>query len=287
MTKIVLSLLLAGFALVASVQAADTPAKDATPAAATQPRRAKIEPLTGEDALSRIDARGTLRVGVAINAPWVMHDKNGELVGFSVDVARKLADDMGWKLELVTTSWPKLLLDLRTDRYDVVISGLSITPQRARLAHFTSAYGEHEIGLVVNRAAYPNGDVEGFAAAKHRIGARAGTITLDAAKLAFPNAEIVAIDDEAVAIEDLRAGKLDALASESPGPKLLASVYPDELREPEGEPLSRSAHGMAVRRGEQGLADVLDAWIVQSKASGWLKARSRYWFDGTDWVGQL
>ena len=101
MTKIVLSILLACFALVANAQSGNA---DAAPAAATQGKRAKIEPLTGEDALSRIDARGTLRVGVAVNAPWVMHDKNGELAGFSVDVAKKLAADMGWKLELVTTS---------------------------------------------------------------------------------------------------------------------------------------------------------------------------------------
>jgi polar amino acid transport system substrate-binding protein len=283
MTKIVLSFLLAGFALVASAQAGNA---DTAPAA-TQGKRAKIEPLTGEDALSRIDARGTLRVGVAVNAPWVMHDKNGELVGFSVDVAKKLAADMGWKVELVTTSWPKLLLDLRTDRSDVVISGLSITPQRARLAHFTNAYGEHEIGLVVNRTKYPDGDIGGFVAGKHRIGARAGTTTLDAAKLVFPNAEIVAVDDENAAIEDLRAGKLDGLVCESPGPKLLASIYPEQLRVPAGEPISRTAHGMAVRRGENDLSDVLDAWIVQAKASGWLKARSDYWFEGTEWVGQL
>lgn len=281
MTRIVLPVLLACFALVANAQTA------AAPPLAAPAKRAKIEPLTGEDALSRIDARGTLRVGVAINAPWVMHDKNGDLVGFSVDVAKKLAADMGWKVELVPTSWPRLLLDLRTDHSDVVISGLSITPQRARLAHFTSAYGEHEIGLVVNRAKYPIGNVAAFAAANRRIGARAGTTTFDAAKLAFPNAEIVAVDDEAAAIEDLRAGRLDGLVGESPGPKLIASLYPDQLREPEGEPISRTAHGMAVRRGENDLADVLDAWIVQAKAGGWLKARADYWFEGTDWVGQL
>ena len=284
MAKIVLSILVACFALVANAQSGNA---DSAPASATHGKRAKIEPLTGEDALTRIDARGTLRVGVAVNAPWVMHDKSGELAGFSVDVAKKLAADMGWKLELVTTSWPKLLLDLRTDRYDVVISGLSITPQRARLAHFTNAYGEHEIGLVVNRAKYPAGNTAAFATAKPRIGARAGTTTFDAAKLAFPNGEIIAVDDENAAILDLRAGKLDGLVSESPGPKLLATLYPDELREPEGEPISRTAHGMAVRRGESDLSDVLDAWIVQSKASGWLKARSDYWFEGVDWVGQL
>ena len=69
MTKIVLSILLACFALVANAQSGNA---DSAPAAATHGKRAKIEPLTGEDALTRIDARGTLRVGVAVNAPWVM-----------------------------------------------------------------------------------------------------------------------------------------------------------------------------------------------------------------------
>jgi hypothetical protein len=42
-----------------------------------------------------------------------------------------------------------------------------------------------------------------------------------------------------------------------------------------------------MRRGEEGLRDVIDAWIIQSEASGWLGARRHYWFEGWDWADQL
>jgi len=71
-------------------------------------------PLGGTSTLARIEAGKRLRVGVAINAPWVMHDKNGELFGYLIDLARKIGEDMGRRVEIVTTSWPRLLYDLRT-----------------------------------------------------------------------------------------------------------------------------------------------------------------------------
>jgi polar amino acid transport system substrate-binding protein len=269
-------------------------AQDAAPAAvkASAPpaiagKRVRALPIEGVSTLSRIDTSGALRVGVAVNAPWVMHDKNGELIGYSVDVARKIASDMGWKLELVPTSWPRLLEDLRTNRFDVAISGLSITPQRARLISFSQPYGEYDISVVVNREKVAAADLDALAKdSKLRIAVRKGTLNTDYAHAALPAAQIVEVDDEQQAIADLREGKLDGFVAEAPLPGLLDHLYPQQLHVLP-TPLARTAHGLAVRRGDAEFRDVLDAWIIQARTSGWLKARGDYWFNGSDWATQL
>lgn len=272
------------FALCSMDALADAPAPASVPAERGVPSK----PLDGEPTLAKIEASATLRVGMAVNAPWVMHDSKGELIGFEVDIAKKIAADMGWKLQLVATSWPRLITDLRTDRFDVVISGLSITPQRARDVQFSQAYGGYGITLVVNRHRFPQGGLSDVAAATHaRIGARKGALTVDFARVALPGADIVEVDDEEAAIADLRSGKLDAYVGEAALPHLLGSIYPDELRALDADVIARTAHGFAMRPGDRGLQRVLDAWIVFAQASGWLKSREEYWLGGTQWADQL
>jgi polar amino acid transport system substrate-binding protein len=287
LTAILSAILLACLSCVAM---ADPPVAATTKANAAVVQRAKRHgPVNGMPTLAQIRKTGVLRVGVALNAPWVMHDKQGKLIGYSVDVARQFADDMGWKLELVPTSWPGLLRELRTNQSDIVISGLSITPQRALLVRFSQPYGTYDIGMVVNRSRFAKDDTAAFTAgAKGRpVAVLKGTIDARVAARALPGAQLVEVENEQAAIDGLRGGRFDAYVAEAPRPMILAKLFPKELRELTGEPLSRTAHGMAVRRGETGLLDVANAWITSAQASGWLKDRQKYWFGGTDWVSEL
>jgi len=278
--------------LAATFGFAQTPAPTAAPkkaAVTAKPAAAKSSlPLTGEPTLAKVDASGVLRVGVAINAPWVMHDERGEPTGYSVDIAHRLAEAMGWKLQIVETSWPRLMFGLRTDQYDVIISGLSITPQRARYVQFTDPVGEFDVDAVVNRGKVRKGGVAELRKLAHaKVAAHKGELTVEFARGALPNAEVVEVEDEDAAIADVRNGKLDAYVAEAPLPHLLETIYPDKLRALSGEPLARTAHGFAVRKGDVGLLRVLNAWIVYEKASGWLKSRSDYWFEETGWAADL
>lgn len=263
------------------------PAKTAVAQIPASPAGKSSMPLEGEPTLAKIDERGTLRVGVAVNAPWVMHNENGDLTGYSIDIANKLAASMGWKLEFVPTSWPRLMLDLRTDKFDVIISGLSITPQRARFVQFTTPVGEYDIDAVVNRHKFGKVNLAEFANKTHaKVAVRKGELTVDFARSALPNADLVEIDDEDAAIADVRSGKLDAYVAEAPMPHLLQKMYPDQLRALD-DPIARTAHGFAVRKNDIGLMRVLNAWIVFEQASGWLKERSLYWFEDTTWASVL
>lgn len=291
MTKTTFRLILALVALLGFPPAfADTPAKakDAVPAAMTNPARADRLPLTGTSTLAAIDKSGVLRVGIAINAPFVMHDKEGQPIGYSIDLARRFAAAMGWKLQVVETSWPNMMTGLRTNDYDVVISGLSVTPQRARFVQFTDPLGEFDIDAVVNRGKFKSGGLADLRKLAHaKVGARKGELTVDFARSALPAADIVEVDDENAAIADLVSGKLDAYIAEAPLQQVLEKAHADKLSALGNEPIARTAHAFAVRLHDAGLLRVLNAWITYERTSGWLKSRGDYWFSGTDWAVEL
>lgn len=265
--------------------AGSAPAAAAAPAAPTVARRGA---LTGTPTLASVERSGTLRVGIALNAPFVMHDKRGQPIGYSVDVAKQLAASMGWKLKLVETSWPNLLAGLRSNEYDVVIAGVSITPQRALGVLFSQPTGEFDVDVVANRAKFPSGGVAELAKlANAKIGARKGELTLDFARSAFPASSVVSVDSESAALADVVSGKLDAYVAEAPLPQVAAEVHADKLRVVGGAPLARTAHGIAMRIGDASLMRVVNAWITYEQASGWLKGRDDYWFKGTTWGADL
>ena len=96
--------------------------------------------LAAESTLEQILKRGTMRVGMDTFVPWAMKDKTGKFVGFEIDVARRLAEDMGVKVEFVPTKWAGIIPALLTGKFDVVIGGMGIRPKRALKVNFTIPY---------------------------------------------------------------------------------------------------------------------------------------------------
>lgn len=238
-----------------------------------------------EGSLALIRKNGVLKVGVAVNAPWVFRDSNGQWSGLEIDLLRQFAQDMGWKLDLVPATWQSAIENLRAHRFDILASGLSITPQRALLLKFSHPYGDYALGLVVNKQAIGVDDVTKLqAGSSHRIGVLSGTVTAATTKDYFGQSKIVEIQDETQAIKDVRDGKLDGLMAEEPVPTALEKTYPDQLRKLDVQTYGRTAHGFAVRRNDGDLLDVVNAWLIYQQASGWLRSREDFWVHHPDWV---
>lgn len=240
---------------------------------------------SSESALTRIQRTGTLRVGIAVNAPWVVHDRQGQWIGMDVDLVRQLAEDMKWKIELVPTSWDHGMDELRSGRFDMLASGLSITPQRALSVRFSQPYGQFALGLVVNRKSVANEDLPALErGSKHRIAVLSDTITAATAKAWLGNNDVVYVNDENKAIADLRAGRLDGLLAEDPLASALAHTYPEQIRSIDVSDFGKTAHGFAVRKPDQDLVEVINAWLVYQQASGWIRHREDFWLHSPDWI---
>ncbi|MBE1160837.1 substrate-binding periplasmic protein [Dyella acidiphila] len=241
---------------------------------------------TAGDTLAAIQKRGVIRVGVALNAPWVLRDKSGQWIGLDVDLARQFAQDMHWQIELVPTTWATAIDDLRADRFDLLAAGLSVTPQRALLLKYSHPYGNFALGLVVNRKALGKDDLLTLqtGAGHHKVGVLSGTVTAAAAKEYLGNSELVELNDESKAIQDLRSGALDGLIAEQPLPDALAHSYPDQLHTLDVSTYGKTAHAFAVRQEDQDLADVVNAWLTYEDAAGWIQSRKDFWIRSAAWV---
>lgn len=91
-------------------------------------------------ALSRIAASGTLRIGMTGDYAPFSADAGGSLAGADVDMAIAYAASLGVQPRFVRTSWPTLMQDYRAGRFDIAMSGISVTPERAAAAAFSLPY---------------------------------------------------------------------------------------------------------------------------------------------------
>lgn len=246
----------------------------------------KDTPRPSGDTLASIQKHGVIRVGVAINAPWVLRDKNEQWLGLDIDLMQQFAQDMRWKIELVPTTWASGIDDLRAGHFDLLAAGLSVTPQRALLVKYTQPYGSFALGLVVNRKSLGKDDLLTLetGAGKHRIGVLSGTVTAATAKEYLGNSELLEINDESKAIQDLRNGALDGLIAEQPLPDALAHSFSEQLRTLDVSTYGKTAHAFAVRRGDQDLLDVVNAWLIYEDAAGWIQSREQFWIHSPAWI---
>src|SRR3546814_3295150 len=85
--------------------------------------------------------RSELRVGVEAGyMPFEMRDRKGKIIGFDVDLARLMARYMGVRLTLVNTQWDGIIPALMTDKFDIMMGGMTITPERNLQVNFADPY---------------------------------------------------------------------------------------------------------------------------------------------------
>ena len=83
--------------------------------------------LTSESVIQTIMKRGKIKVGMSTFVPWAMRNKEGELIGFEIDVAKQLAEDLGVEIEFVPTAWSGIIPALIAGKFDAIIGGMSVT----------------------------------------------------------------------------------------------------------------------------------------------------------------
>lgn len=238
--------------------------------------------------LERIRRSGTLRVGISNALPWAMSSRDGELIGFEVDVARRLADDLGVALALVPASRPNIVDDLLQDRFDLIVSRLPIEPRTALLLNFSDPYNWNSFTLVARRTTSTTPrDRAAFDRADVRVGVRRGSLGAEIAAASFPRADRREVDDERELHDALVEGRLDGVVLGSPAPEFLQRRYPDRLVLPLREPLARRSEAFGVAKGDPDMLAYLNAWIRYQEETGWLAARRHYWFETFRWEGDL
>ncbi len=243
---------------------------------------------TTDDAvnINKIKQRGTLKVGLSTFVPWAMRDKQGELIGFEVDVAKRLAKDSNLNIEFIPTAWDGIVPSLVSGKFDVIIGGLTINDEREKSVLFTTPYSHSGVQVAANKKLTANMTREQFNSRRIKFAARRGSVAVPAIKQHFPKAKILQFDDEAQAFQEVLNGNAHAVAATTPRPEFDSLKYADILYLPFKERLSKGSEAFAVRLGESDKKAYFDQWIQARTADGWLNERYNYWFTSLDWQQQ-
>jgi len=244
--------------------------------------------LAKESSLEQVLAKNRLRVGFSTFVPWAMKNKKGKFIGFEIDVARKLADDMGVEIDFIPTKWSGIIPALLTGKFDVIIGGMGITPERNLKVNFTDPYEFSGMSIVASSKLPGKTEIDSFNRSNITIVARIGTTAAESAKKYLPKADLRLFDDEGQALQEVLNGRAAAMISSQPFPEFQSLKYPERLYLPlDGETFTQEPIGIALGKGDVDFLNFLNNWIRVRQADGWLQERYDYWFTTQDWQGQM
>lgn len=209
-----------------------------------------------------------LRVGVAPGYPPVVFERDGEVIGIEADLARQLGAELDRRVRFVERDFDRLIPSLEAGEIDVIMSGMSVTEERAARVLFTEPYMRvGQLALIrkadVGRLGPPD--------ALHRHGRRVGYVrgTTGAAfvRSRLPRSEAYGFDTVEDGLRQLRAGRIEYLIHDAPTAWRVA-LAPDE-DELMGlyHPLTEEYLAWAVARDDVALKRELDAILDDWRAN--------------------
>jgi len=213
-----------------------------------------------------------LKVGMAPGfAPFEFKNDKGEWNGFDVDIAKELATVLGTKLEIVEKKWEDLITALTQREIDVIISGMSITLDRARIVYFSQPY--FETGQVVLLL---KGKEVNLNQKRLEIGVLTESTGEKIATKEFPEAKIVYFSVEAEIVKALVNQEVKAMVIDKPYADNL--VRKDERIEMLPQLLEIEKYAFAIRRGDLDFLFYLNHFIDYLKYTGRYQEICSKWF---------
>ena len=175
----------------------DKSSADTTPAATS----------SSQDLLDQIRAKGTIVIATEGTwSPWTFHDEKGNLTGYDIELGRLIAKHLGVKPQFVEGKWDGLLAGISSGRYDIMINGVDITPEREKAFSLTEPYAYNKT-VVVTRTS--DTAIQSMQDLKGKV--TANTISSTYAEVAERyGAKVTGVDDLNQTFELLLSGRIDA-----------------------------------------------------------------------------
>ncbi|UGQ48990.1 transporter substrate-binding domain-containing protein [Massilia endophytica] len=248
--------------------------------AATLVLAAATVSASAADLLATVKARGTLKVAMeGTYPPFNFKDqKTGQLAGYDVDVAHLVAKKLGVKAEFVATEWSAILAGLASNKYDVIVSQVTIQPKRELAFDFTIPYTYSAPMLILRQndtAQYKSlAELKG-----KRVGVGQGSIFEQQAKAAG-GIDVRSYPAAPENLADLAAGRIDAALNDSLIAAYLLKTTKLPIR-PGAKVGQVERVAIALRKGNPEFKAALNKALAEAAADGSLSAIAVQWF-GTD-----
>jgi polar amino acid transport system substrate-binding protein len=226
------------------------------------------------DRLEDILKKGVVRIAVPLDVPpFGSQNQAREAEGFDVELAGMVAKALGVKLELQQVTGANRIPFLLTDKVDIVISVMGLTPERAKQIMFTSPYADTNLSVFGPKSANVKSAAD---IGSLKVAAAKGTTQEMALTAMAPKANIMRTEDDATAAAAYLSGQAELFATNN-------LIIPDlQKRNPSKEfeikfVIRRSPAHMGVRMGEMTLVRWLDSFIFFSIMNGELDRLHQKW----------
>ena len=239
-------------------------------------------PAKQQTTWERVQAEKKLVAGLDDNYPPMGYrNEKNELIGFDIEMGAELGKRLGG-IEIVwqPTAWDGVIASLQAKKFDVIISGMTITEERAKQVDFAGPYIHAAQAIAVkasNEAIKTNADLAGKI-----VGTQNGSAGLKVAeelnaKIGFK--EIKGYSDYGLAFQDLKIGRIDAIIADN---YVIAGFLANMEGEFKftGELLAEETQGIAVRKEDRDLYEAINKALEDMILDGTMKALSEKWLGG-------
>jgi polar amino acid transport system substrate-binding protein len=239
--------------------------------------------------LQRVLESRELRVGLSGNQPPLnMKNKRGEIIGLEVDVVEALARAMGLEVRLVVTPFAGLLPALEKGEVDLVISGMTITPERNARVAFAGPY--FISGKSVLSKSKKVASVESPSALddpSHTYAALAGSTSEKFVKDVLPKAKLVTTSDYDTAVQMVIDDEVEALVADFPICKVSVLRHPEAGLSALMTPFTVEPLGIALPPGDPLFVNLVENYLTTLEDTGMLTQFKAKWFSYGSWVSEL
>jgi len=234
-------------------------------------------PFAAAQTVAELKKKGEINIGLLVDfPPYGTTNAQNQPDGYDADVARLLAKDLGLKLNLVPVTGPNRIPFLLTNKVDVLVASLAVTPERAKQVTFSKPYSAATIVLYGSKKANLKAAADLKSA---RVGvARASTQDTALTAIAPQGTEIRRFDDDASAMQALISGQVDAIGCSTTVAAQIAKRVPADTFEQKFV-LRQQEMAVAMRPGQDELLKTVNDFVARNTANGELNKLYRKWLE--------
>jgi polar amino acid transport system substrate-binding protein len=239
--------------------------------------------------IDRILQRGELVVGMAGNMPPMnMTTKEGELIGYEVDLAKNMAASMGVKAKFSVMPFAELLPALQSGKIDLILSNMTITPARNLKVAFVGPYFTSGKAFLTKIKTIALADEAADIDAKNtKLVALKGSTSQAFVEKAIPDATLVTANDYDEAVKMVLEGKVDAMVADYPICVVSVFRYPDQGLLSVVTTLTYEPIGVGVQAGDALLVNWVENFMGIAEETGLLQKLEEKWFQKAGWLQLL
>jgi polar amino acid transport system substrate-binding protein len=244
---------------------------------------------TSSPTLDHIRATGKLRVGVSgAQPPFNARSRSGSIIGMDADLASALARTIDAEVEFVEKPFAQLLPALKAGEVDMVMSGMTMTPERNSQVAFAGPYFVSGKGLLTKSATLAETDEpEDINTQSLRLVALDGSTSQMFLNEAVSEATIIAARDYSEAVQLVIEGKADALVADFPACVVQMFKYPDAELVTVASPFTFEPLGAALPPNDPLFMNLVQNYFNMLEGTGLMDQLKAKWFLDGSWLAEL